>query len=253
MKLSKKSNRKLKLYIRRSLLVLTTLVFVVGLYHSISFTINGVLNLFSSDTASKEQEITKVHEIKVPLEAQPMNVLALSNEFSNRVFMSTSVVSRGGAREQYNVITEELNVTEELKVTQGANITAEELEILERIVEAEAENQQTCGIEERENVAQLVLNRVRYNQEVNKNDFASDIKGVVFDKSNRSGLYQFCPLNDGRYWTVTVSERTKEAVQNVLNMTEPKHEGIFMQTIGNGGEQSKRTLVYTDNVHEYRK
>ena len=76
--------------------------------------------------------------------------------------------------------------------------------ILERIVEAEA----TGGtVEQKMNVASCVLVRVQSKK------WPSTVKGVVFD--NDGTTWQFTPVSDGRYYTVKVTEDTKEAVERV--------------------------------------
>ena len=78
-------------------------------------------------------------------------------------------------------------------------------EILERIVEAEAGDQ---DLEGRILVANVILNRVH------SKHFPDTIKGVVF--ANRAGRYQFSPVSNGRYYRVTVSDKTKRAVKQAL-------------------------------------
>lgn len=73
-----------------------------------------------------------------------------------------------------------------------------ETEILERIVEAEAGDQDIKG---RIMVANVILNRVK------SSHFPDSIKRVVF--AHR----QFSPVQNGRYYCVHVSEKTKRAVK----------------------------------------
>lgn len=76
-------------------------------------------------------------------------------------------------------------------------LSEEDYEILCRIVEAEA----TDGtIENKRNVTSCILTRV------NSSDWPNTVKGVVFQKD------QFTPIKDGRYYTVTITESTREAV-----------------------------------------
>lgn len=81
----------------------------------------------------------------------------------------------------------------------------EDYEILCRIVEAEAGCEDEKG---RILVANVVMNRVKSSR------FPNSVKAVVFQKSG--GTYQFSPLADGRYYNVSVSEATREAVNKVL-------------------------------------
>lgn len=85
------------------------------------------------------------------------------------------------------------------------NVSAEEREILCRIVEAEA----TGGnVEQKMNVASCVLARVESKK------WPNTIKDVVFQYSN--GVWQFSPLGDGRYYSVPITDSTRHAVDLVL-------------------------------------
>lgn len=79
-------------------------------------------------------------------------------------------------------------------------VTDEELEILYRIVEAETDG----TLEQKINVCSCIFSRIE------STEFPDTVKKVVFQKS------QFSPISDGRYYTVKVSDRTKEAVEYVL-------------------------------------
>ncbi len=85
------------------------------------------------------------------------------------------------------------------------NLSSEEITILERIVEAEATGEDVYG---RMLVANVVINRV------NDKYFPNTVKSVVFERSGDS--VQFSPIKDGRYYTVPITEATKEAVRRVL-------------------------------------
>lgn len=87
----------------------------------------------------------------------------------------------------------------------GFSLEEEELEILMRIVEAEAGNQ---DVEGRLLVANVVLNRVESEK------FPNSVKDVVFQAEN--GVNQFSPVSNGSIWTVKVSEDTGEAVERAL-------------------------------------
>ena len=82
------------------------------------------------------------------------------------------------------------------------DVTDKEYEILCRIVQAEAGDQDVYG---RILVANVILNRVNYEKE-----FPNDIEGVVFEKK------QFSPISNGAYYRVVVDELTTEAVDRAL-------------------------------------
>lgn len=81
----------------------------------------------------------------------------------------------------------------------------EDLDILTRIVEAEAGNQ---DVEGRLLVANVVLNRV------SSDKFPDSVRDVVFQKEQ--GVCQFSPVSNGRIWQVKISEETSEAVERAL-------------------------------------
>ena len=91
-----------------------------------------------------------------------------------------------------------------------------EYDILLRIVEAEAGGEDENG---KLLVANVVLNRL------NNSKFPNTIKDVVFQKSK--GVTQFSPVSNGRYWTVTVSDETVNAVNRALEGDDISHGALF--------------------------
>lgn len=85
------------------------------------------------------------------------------------------------------------------------NISQKEYDILLRIVEAEATGKDVLA---KMLVANVIVNRV------NSRSFPGSIEEVVFQRNETRA--QFSPLDDGRYYTVTVTNGTVEAVNRVL-------------------------------------
>jgi len=85
------------------------------------------------------------------------------------------------------------------------SVSQTDYENLLRIVEAEAGGEDKNG---KILVANVVLNRVRSDK------FPDTITEVIFQSEN--GTSQFSPISDGRFYTVTVSEETKKAVDEAL-------------------------------------
>ncbi len=96
------------------------------------------------------------------------------------------------------------------------SVTAEDFDILCRIVEAEATGEKTVG---KILVANVILNRV------NSKSFPGSIEGVVFQKIGDS--YQFSPTKDGRYWTVEITDSTIEAVERALSGEDYSQGALF--------------------------
>ena len=104
----------------------------------------------------------------------------------------------------------------EIKACIGVSIGSRDRKILERIVEAEAGGETIKG---RILVANVVINRVK------SKSFPSTVSGVVF--SHRGSRYQFSPISDGRYYTVTVSKGTKKAVDMALHGKDPSEGALY--------------------------
>lgn len=111
---------------------------------------------------------------------------------------------------------EERKRQKEILACCGVSAGSEDRKILERIVEAEAGGETIHG---RLLVANVILNRVK-----NK-EFPSTIKGVVF--SHHGSKYQFSPISDGRYYSITVSEGTKKAVDLALHGKDPSEGALY--------------------------
>lgn len=94
----------------------------------------------------------------------------------------------------------------ELQNTNLFNLTSDEIDILSKIVEAEAGNQDDEG---RLLVANVVLNRMESEK------FPDSVKEVVLQQEN--GVSQFSPVANGRIWQVKISEETKKAVERALS------------------------------------
>lgn len=125
-------------------------------------------------------------------------------------------------------------------------ITEEDREVLLRIVEAEA----TCeDIKGRMLVASVVLNRVVSDR------FPDSIPEVVFQ--NNGETYQFAPIKDGRYWSVTVSEETIEAVDRVLAGEDVSRGALFFAARSMARESAMRWFdtslkyLFRHGVHEF--
>lgn len=111
--------------------------------------------------------------------------------------------------------TEEKNKSKEKtksKVKAVSGISAGSRRILERIVEAEAGDQDLRG---RRLVANVVLNRVKSRK------FPNTVKGVVF--AHR----QFSPISNGSYYRVRVSDKTKKAVRRALQGEDDSRGALY--------------------------
>lgn len=92
-----------------------------------------------------------------------------------------------------------------LKKESKYELSKQDYNALLRIVQAEAGNEDENG---KKLVAGVVLNRVKHE------DFPDTVEEVVLQ--NENGVYQFSPVMNGTYYSVSVSDETKEAVDKVL-------------------------------------
>lgn len=125
-------------------------------------------------------------------------------------------------------------------------ITEEDKEILLRIVEAEA----TCeDVKGRMLVANVIMNRVL------SKGFPNSIAEVVFQ--NNGVTYQFSPIKDGRYWTVKVSEETREAVERVLAGEDYSQGALFFAARSMANKKAMSwfdtslKFLFRHGVHEF--
>jgi N-acetylmuramoyl-L-alanine amidase len=95
--------------------------------------------------------------------------------------------------------------TSEANSTTFMAVTEQEVDMLERIVEAEATGEDMIG---KILIANVVFNRMA------DNNFPDTVEEVIFQ--NEDGEYQFSPVSDERYWSVKVTDETEKAVQRAL-------------------------------------
>lgn len=88
----------------------------------------------------------------------------------------------------------------------ATSATKEEVEMLERIVEAEATGEDMKG---KILVANVIFNRME------DEEFPDTIEDVIFQKVGDE--HQFSPIRDKRYWKVKVTSETKDAVSRALD------------------------------------
>ena len=84
------------------------------------------------------------------------------------------------------------------------------------IVEAEAGTEDIKG---KVLIANVIMNRV-----ANK-EFPNTVTDVIMDRKN--GVPQFSPIYDGRFYEVTVTDETKEAVKQALEGVDYSQGALF--------------------------
>lgn len=117
-----------------------------------------------------------------------------------------------------------------------SGFTDEEIEILERITEAEAESEGLIG---KILVVNVIMNRLKDDR------FENSVKDIVFAKK------QFQPIRDGRYKKVTVTNETKYAVSLVIDFDfSISDEILFFHALKSKGF-SNYTKLFTYKGHVF--
>lgn len=124
----------------------------------------------------------------------------------------------------------------------NTNFTDDEIEMLQRITEAEATGQ---SVQSKSNVASTIINRVISTK------FPDDIESVIFQDD------QFSPVSDKRYFKVDITEDTIKAVNRVLK-DGVTHDCLYFCNLGDVKRLSFKqwfsdlTFVFKDDSeHSY--
>ena len=134
----------------------------------------------------------------------------------------------------------------ELQRESKYRLEQEDLEVLLRIVEAEA------GCEDEDGkllVANVILNRL------NSEKFPDTITEIVFQREN--GVSQFSPIADGSYNRVSISEETVNAVGRALAGEDISQGAMYFAARKYADSESMRwfdeklTLLFRHGGHEF--
>lgn len=109
-----------------------------------------------------------------------------------------------------------MNSESQTKAASASIMSDSDYNTLLRIVEAEAGDDDVKG---RVLVANVIMNRVA------REDFPNTVTDVVFQYVN--GVPQFAPTYDGAFYTVTVTDETREAVRQALSGTDYSEGALF--------------------------
>ena len=115
-----------------------------------------------------------------------------------------------------------------------------------KIVEAEAGGEDLKG---KILVANVIFNRIK------SPDFPSNVTDVVWERSG--GSTQFSPVADGRIYTVTVSEETKEAVNRAIDGEDYSHGALYFMEERYADEENVKwfkdelKFLFRHGVHDF--
>lgn len=135
-----------------------------------------------------------------------------------------------------------------LEQTDAYALSDEELEVLQRIVEAEAGSEDEDG---KLLVANVVLNRV------NSSRFPNTVSEVVFQQNG--GVTQFSPVASGRFYKVEISEETVSAVGRALTGEDISEGALFFAARKYAGRSQMRWFdshleyLFSHGGHEFFK
>lgn len=170
---------------------------IICLFYITAFTLFTV-GWYPAEQTKNIAEITA----KTGKELENICVLGENNKLFSQGIRETTEFERKINEQQDETQRRKVKLVKKKKKAVAAfSIGVESQKILERIVEAEAGGQDIKG---RMLVANVIMNRTKSGK------FPSTVKGVVFSPG------QFSPVSNGRYYQVTVSQKTKEAVKRVL-------------------------------------
>ncbi|WP_280768126.1 cell wall hydrolase [Salipaludibacillus daqingensis] len=102
-------------------------------------------------------------------------------------------------------------------VSQVSTFTAEEKEVLARLVHAEAKGESYKG---KVAVASVVLNRVRHN------DFPTSVWGVIYETYSSGNVYAFEPVQNGEIRHYADADSVK-AVEDAVNGYDPTNGAVY--------------------------
>lgn len=153
-----------------------------------------IINLLFLFSFLSIKGIEETKAAAVPAFEMKLDETLLADQESSTLGIA-AVAASGQRIVDYNVLEKELKYP----------LAPAELEVLCRIVEAEASGE---DVEGKLLVANVVLNRV------NSEKFPDTVSEVVFQKEQ--GVTQFSPVSNGRYYCVEISEETIEAVGRAL-------------------------------------
>ena len=173
-----------------------------------------VLLLGVNGFGSKENDRNTAERKRLPADEDEQELVLTEEEENGSHYYAAKIeeyISQSKAEEHVLQLVEDTEnrrfvTAGKLISRQTRDISAEEYEILARIVEAEAgaESYTTRLL-----ITNIILNRVESER------FPNNITDVVFQNNGKT--YQFSPISNGSYYSVVVQDSTRKAVEEALN------------------------------------
>lgn len=198
-----------------------------------------VFMLARTEQTAEPVLLLSLEEMEARAEEQSMTVMSeIANSGASGGMGIADVTVSGQRVVNYSVVEqEEYRFLEE-----------DELDVLQRIVEAEAGNEDEDG---KLLVANVVLNRV------DSDRFPETVTEVVFQQSK--GVSQFSPVASGRIYSVEVSEETVAAVERALSGEDISQGALFFAARKYASSSKmkwfdeKLTFLFRHGGHEFYK
>lgn len=193
--------------------------------------------------AINEEAETQAQLAQIPLEEEIQAEMEESVEA-----MQSDLAEQIAKEERKAKIAKEKARIEKEKQKNRIQLSNTDMNVLLRIVEAEATGEDIKG---KMLVANVILNRVK------DKEFPSSVEGVVFQKE--SGVYQFSPIKDGRYYKVSISKGTRQAVERVLNGEDESKGALYFMSRRQAASHNVRwfdsslTRLMAYGTHEFFK
>ena len=192
---------------------------------------------FSPDKQKTQKEELRIYKIGI-----------VGYTSSDRRIVSCRILKRQDSVGEEGPKDTEVDQTEVRNPAESNPSHQADIEILERIVEAEAGGEDDDG---KLLVANVVLNRVQ------DESFPDTIGEVVFQRSN--GVTQFSPVASGSYYKVEVSEASKKAVERALQGEDISEGALYFAARRYADQKSMRwfdeklVFLFQHGGHEFFK
>ncbi len=126
--------------------------------------------------------------------------------------------------------------TEETSSPYVIDVSKKEIRMLERIVQAEAGGEDMVG---KILIVNVIFNRIA------DDSFPDNVEDVIFQ--NKDGEYQFSPVDDKSYWSVDISDNTKEAVIRALEGEDYSEGALYF--VARKRTKSSSARWFDDNLN----
>lgn len=204
-----------------------------------------------SELVVEENEFMEdVENVVLELDQIESSSITTQNEEKDNTEQTEELIEKNAMKEEKSNKDINLHTFNQVEYQESNLIKTDvnDYEALIRIVEAEATDEDIIG---KIMVANVVLNRVK------DSGFPNDIYSVIHQKLN--GRAQFSPIDDGRYYSISVTSSTKKAVERALKGEDHSNGALYFVARALASEKALNwfdnslTKVAHHGVHEFFK